>query len=157
MPEPVTRYSAFSIKERLDAGDTVPATFYAASAYDALAQRLAACEGVLAAIGRKGNIGPAAPPNPYTKEMPNHWYNTLIEIGQMAREVLGPAAPASQGWSSARPTKEGWWWYEDVSGGTPYIVKVFSSCDKWWQTHGGQSACLTVCHGQWSGPLLPPA
>ena len=43
----VTRYSAFSIKERLDAGDTVPATFYAAADYDAMAQRLAEVEGAL--------------------------------------------------------------------------------------------------------------
>ena len=43
----MTKYSAFSIKERLDAGDTVPATFYAAADYNALARRLKECEGAL--------------------------------------------------------------------------------------------------------------
>lgn len=106
----MTKYSAFSIKERLDAGDTVPATFYAASAYDALAQRLTECEGALRGLVDKLS-------NPKTKEgirsafmlaqvhgftyMGPSWEPEL----EYAAKVL--KAPTSQGWTSERSTVEG--------------------------------------------------
>ena len=151
MPEPVTRY----VEDGGRVEDDGRITFSEAQ-YDALAQRLTECEGALKFYAYRDNWnsqpvrgtgGCGFGPSPIE----------LDRLGDKARAALS-AAPASQGWTSVRPTKEGWYWYRDKEAHIQKCIHVYHGIRNNWWTAGWNlgDKLLSELHGQWSGPIQSP-
>ena len=68
----------------------------------------------------------------------------------------------TNGWSSCKPTKCGWYWFRVRESDVPYIVKVYTAGNSSYGWPLGDenvnpiSEPLEHCHGQWAGPIEPP-
>ncbi|HEU4684378.1 MAG TPA: hypothetical protein VFS39_07740 [Nitrospira sp.] len=66
-------------------------------------------------------------------------------------------------WGQEPPTQCGWYWFRVRESDLPYIVKVYTAGNIYYVWPLGDehvkpiSQRLEHCHGQWAGPIEPPA
>lgn len=65
-------------------------------------------------------------------------------------------------WTSAKPTKAGFYFYRQSGDEEPIVLKVEIGSDRRgvvrvvWLHGDNASEPLDQCHGDWAGPLTPP-